>query len=61
MPSSYTVGDHFYNSIQQQVEGGRYPWASEVTLDNLLFANPQDQQRRKAAISCLRGKIEKGC
>ena len=59
MPSSYTLGEHFEQFIQQQIESGRYQTASEVLRDALRLLE-EEERAREAALESLRKEVRKG-
>ncbi|MDG3439333.1 type II toxin-antitoxin system ParD family antitoxin [Nitrospirillum amazonense] len=44
MPSSYTLGRHFEEFIQDQLHSGRYNNASEVVRDGLRLLEARDRR-----------------
>jgi antitoxin ParD1/3/4 len=59
MPSSYTLGEHFEQFIQQQVKTGRYQTASEVLRDALRLLE-EEERVRQVALESLRSEVRKG-
>jgi antitoxin ParD1/3/4 len=59
MASSYSVGKHFEDLIDDLVESGRYASASEVMREGLRLVEEREE-RRKAKLEALRAEIQKG-
>jgi antitoxin ParD1/3/4 len=59
VPSSYTLGEHFEQFIQQQISTGRYQTASEVLRDALRLLE-EDERVRQIALEALRAEVRKG-
>lgn len=59
VPSSYTLGEHFEQFIQQQISTGRYQTASEVLRDALRLLE-EDERVRQIALEALRSEVRKG-
>lgn len=59
MPSSYAVGEHVERFIKQQIEAGRYAYASEVVRDGLRLLEVQERMRI-ASRHILRAEIRAG-
>ena len=59
MASSYSIGKHFEDMIQDLIESGRYSTASEVLRDGLRLIEERED-RRKAKLEALRAEIQKG-
>jgi antitoxin ParD1/3/4 len=59
MASSYSIGKHFEDLIDNLVESGRYATASEVLRDGLRLIEERED-RRKAKLEALRAEIQKG-
>jgi antitoxin ParD1/3/4 len=59
VPSSYTIGEHFEQFIQQQISTGRYQTASEVLRDALRLLE-EEEHARQVALEALRSEVRKG-
>ena len=59
MPSSYAIGTHFENFIQQQIESGRYSSASEIVRDALRLMEDREELR-KTQLKTLRMQLQEG-
>ncbi|MEZ2147046.1 type II toxin-antitoxin system ParD family antitoxin [Bradyrhizobium sp. DN5] len=59
MASSYSIGKHFEDLIDNLVESGRYATASEVMREGLRLVEEREEQR-KAKLEALRAEIQKG-
>lgn len=59
MASSYSIGKHFEDLIDNLVESGRYATASEVMREGLRLVEEREQ-RRKVKLEALREEIQKG-
>ncbi|TYO66439.1 type II toxin-antitoxin system ParD family antitoxin [Bradyrhizobium hipponense] len=59
MASSYSIGKHFEDLIDNLVESGRYATASEVMREGLRLIEEREE-RRKAKLEALRAEIQKG-
>lgn len=59
MASSYSIGKHFEELIDDLVESGRYATASEVMREGLRLVEEREE-RRKAKLEALRAEIQKG-
>ncbi|MBR0690719.1 type II toxin-antitoxin system ParD family antitoxin [Bradyrhizobium manausense] len=59
MASSYSIGKHFENLIDNLVESGRYATASEVMREGLRLVEEREE-RRKLKLEALREEIQKG-
>jgi antitoxin ParD1/3/4 len=46
MPSSYTLGPHYENFVQSQLESGRYSSASEVLRAGLRLLEERNEHLR---------------
>jgi len=59
MASSYSIGKHFEDMIEDLVESGRYATASEVMREGLRLIEERED-RRKTKLEALRAEIQKG-
>ncbi len=59
MPSSYAIGTHFENFIQQQIESGRYSSASEIVRDALRLMEDREELRN-TRLKTLRMQLQDG-
>lgn len=59
MPTSYSIGKHFEDLIDNLVESGRYATASDVMREGLRLVEEREE-RRKAKLEALRAEIQKG-
>jgi antitoxin ParD1/3/4 len=59
MPSSYSIGKHFEEMIDDLVESGRYATASEVMREGLRLVEEREEGR-KTKLEALRAEIQKG-
>ena len=59
MASSYSIGKHFEELIDDLVESGRYATASEVMREGLRLVEEREE-RRQAKLEALRAEIRKG-
>lgn len=59
MASSYSIGKHFEDLIDNLVETGRYATASEVMREGLRLVEEREE-RRKIKLQALREEIQKG-
>jgi len=59
MATSYSIGKHFEELIDDLVESGRYATASEVMREGLRLVEEREQ-RRLAKLEALRAEIQKG-
>ena len=59
MPSSYAVGVHFEQFINDQLDVGSYASASEVVRDALRLLE-REEQHRKASMEDLRSEVQQG-
>jgi len=59
MPSSYAIGKHFENFIQQQVASGRYSSASEIVREALRLLEDREELR-ETQLKALRQQIQEG-
>ena len=59
MATSYSIGKHFEELIDDLVESGRYATASEVMREGLRLVEEREE-RRKAKLEALRAEIQKG-
>lgn len=59
MASSYSIGKHFEDLIDNLVESGRYATASEVMREGLRLVEEREE-RRKVKLEALREEIQKG-
>jgi antitoxin ParD1/3/4 len=59
MPTSYSIGKHFEDLVDNLVESGRYATASEVMREGLRLVEEREE-RRKAKLEALRAEIQKG-
>lgn len=59
MASSYSIGKHFEDLIDNLVESGRYTTASEVMREGLRLVEEREE-RRKVKLEALREEIQKG-
>jgi antitoxin ParD1/3/4 len=59
MASSYSIGKHFEDLIDNLVESGRYATASEVMREGLRLVEEREEQR-KLKLKALREEIQKG-
>ncbi len=55
MPSSYSIGKHYENFVQQQLDSGRYNNASEVLRDALRL-----METRERRLAVLDAKLARG-
>jgi antitoxin ParD1/3/4 len=59
MASSYSIGKHFEDMIEDLIDSGRYSTASEVMREGLRLVEEREE-RRKAKLEALRAEIQKG-
>jgi len=59
MASSYSIGKHFEDLIDNLVESGRYASASEVMREGLRLVEEREE-RRQLKLQALREEIQKG-
>ncbi|MGT2439877.1 type II toxin-antitoxin system ParD family antitoxin [Bradyrhizobium betae] len=59
MASSYSIGKHFEDLIDNLVDSGRYASASEVMREGLRLVEEREE-RRQAKLEGLRAEIQKG-
>jgi antitoxin ParD1/3/4 len=59
MASSYSIGKHFEEVIENLIESGRYSTASEVIREGLRLVEEREENR-KAKLEALRAEIQKG-
>jgi len=59
MASSYSIGKHFEDLIDNLVESGRYATASEVMRESLRLIEEREE-RRKVKLEALQKEIQKG-
>ncbi|MGT2503127.1 type II toxin-antitoxin system ParD family antitoxin [Bradyrhizobium guangxiense] len=59
MASSYSIGKHFEDLIDNLVESGRYATASEVMREGLRLVEEREE-RRRIKLEALRAEIQKG-
>jgi antitoxin ParD1/3/4 len=59
MPSSYSLGEHFEQFVQDQLGTGQYASASEVIRDALRLLE-EHKQIQRAKLEALRAQIQKG-
>ena len=59
MATSYSIGKHFEQFIEDLIASGRYSTASEVMRDGLRMIEEREQ-RRTAKLEALRTEIQKG-
>ena len=59
MATSYSIGKHFEELIDDLVESGRYATASEVMREGLRLVEEREQ-RRLAKLEALRAEIQRG-
>jgi antitoxin ParD1/3/4 len=58
MPSSYTLGKHFENFVQNQLAGGRYNNASEVLRDALRLLEERERRLNALDKAVKRGEAD---
>ena len=59
MATSYSIGKHFEEMIEDLLQSGRYSTASEVMREGLRLVEEREE-RRKAKLEALRAEIQKG-
>jgi antitoxin ParD1/3/4 len=59
MATSYTVGKHFEELIENLVGSGRYATASEVMREGLRLVEEREE-RRRVKLEALRAAIQEG-
>jgi antitoxin ParD1/3/4 len=59
MATSYSIGKHFENLIDDLIKDGRYATASEIIRDGLRLVEEREE-RRKVKLEALREEIQKG-
>ena len=59
MATSYSIGKHFEDMIENLLASGRYSTASEVMREGLRLIEEREE-RRKAKLEALRAEIQKG-
>ena len=59
MATSYSIGKHFEDMIENLIASGRYSTASEVMREGLRLIEEREE-RRKAKLDALRAEIQKG-
>jgi antitoxin ParD1/3/4 len=59
MATSYSIGKHFEDVIENLIAGGRYSTASEVIREGLRLVEEREETR-KAKLEALRAEIQKG-
>lgn len=57
MPSSFAIGDHFEDLIEQLIDTGRYQSKSEVVREGLRLLEEREQERR-ILLDKLRASID---
>jgi antitoxin ParD1/3/4 len=59
MATSYSIGKHFEDMIDDLIKDGRYATGSEIIRDGLRMVEEREE-RRKAKLEALRAEIRKG-
>lgn len=59
MATSYSIGKHFEDMIEDLLQSGRYATASEVMREGLRLVEEREE-RRKIKLEALRAEIQKG-
>jgi antitoxin ParD1/3/4 len=59
MATSYSIGKHFEDMIEDLLQSGRYSTASEVMREGLRLVEEREE-RRKIKLEALRAEIQKG-
>ena len=59
MATSYSIGKHFEDMIEDLLKSGRYSTASEVMREGLRLVEEREE-RRKIKLEALRAEIQKG-
>jgi antitoxin ParD1/3/4 len=59
MATSYTIGKHFEDMIEDLLQSGRYSTASEIMREGLRLVEEREE-RRKVKLEALRAEIQKG-
>lgn len=59
MATSYSIGKHFEDMIEDLLRSGRYSTASEVMREGLRLVEEREE-RRKLKLEALRAEIQKG-
>jgi antitoxin ParD1/3/4 len=59
MATSYSIGKHFEDMIDDLIEDGRYATASEIIRDGLRLVEEREELR-KVKLQTLREEIQKG-
>jgi antitoxin ParD1/3/4 len=59
MATSYSIGKHFEDMIENLIASGRYSTASEIMREGLRLIEEREE-RRKAKLDALRAEIQKG-
>jgi antitoxin ParD1/3/4 len=59
MATSYSIGKHFEEMIENLIASGRYSTASEIMREGLRLVEEREE-RRKAKLEVLRAEIQKG-
>ena len=59
MATSYSIGKHFEDMIENLIASGRYSTASEIMREGLRLIEEREE-RRKAKLEALRAEIQKG-
>jgi len=59
MATSYSIGKHFEEMIENLIASGRYSTASEIMREGLRLVEEREE-RRKAKLEALRAEIQKG-
>ncbi len=59
MATSYSIGKHFEDMIEELLASGRYSTASEVMREGLRLVEEREE-RRKIKLEALRAEIQKG-
>jgi len=59
MATSYSIGRHFEEMIENLISSGRYSTASEVMREGLRLVEEREEHR-KAKLEALRAEIQRG-
>lgn len=59
MATSYSIGKHFEDMIEDLLESGRYSTASEIMREGLRLVEEREE-RRRVKLEALRAEIQKG-